>query len=614
MSIRARLLVLMLFATLIPALVAGLQFLERRDLEIAAARQDLAVTSRRVAQGLNDTIRATAQLHYGLSRARDLQTEDKEACSAFLAEVLKRHPQYTGILTIKPDGQLFCDSLRTGRKLDLTDRQYFKDALAADNSLAVEPVFGRLTGRGVLQVAYTARRESGEPLFVLLASLDLQKYIELHSHSLPRESAMIALIDGRGTIITWHPDGKQLVGKSLADSPLYRLAQQGQSEATREDIEFAGVPRIWAASTLPEFTETGVRVLVGASKKDLLAAANRNLRQALVTLAIVLLLVFIGAWVLVELVIRRQGARIMDAVERFSGGDFAARIGEPYPRGEIGNLMSTMDRAFGVMHAQRDVIHGLNTNLERRVAERTAQLEAANKEMESFSYSVSHDLRAPLRSIDGFSQALLEDYADRLDEDGNNCLKRIRAATQRMGELIDDMLNLSRVTRKGMRLETVDLSAMAQAIAAELRRSQSERQVEFVVADGMVADGDAGLLKVALENLLGNAWKFSGKRAQSKIEFGTTGHNGNAAYYVRDNGAGFDMAYADKLFGAFQRLHDQSEFSGTGIGLATVQRIVHRHGGQVWAEGEVKKGATFNFTLNAQQSALFHEQTAATES
>jgi light-regulated signal transduction histidine kinase (bacteriophytochrome) len=238
-----------------------------------------------------------------------------------------------------------------------------------------------------------------------------------------------------------------------------------------------------------------------------------------------------------------------------------------------------------------------------------AALETANRELESFSYSVSHDLRAPLRSIDGFSQALLEDYGEKLDEEGKDNLQRVRGATQRMGELIDDMLNLSRVSRTEIRLETVDLSAMARTIAAELRRSQPERQVEFVIAEGMVADGDGGLLKAALENLIGNAWKFSGKRTAAKIEFGITEHEGNSAYFVRDNGAGFNTAYADKLFGAFQRLHGQNEFSGTGIGLATVQRVVHRHGGQVWAEGEVGKGATFYFTLN-EQSALGHQQRA----
>ncbi len=225
------------------------------------------------------------------------------------------------------------------------------------------------------------------------------------------------------------------------------------------------------------------------------------------------------------------------------------------------------------------------------------QLQAANKELEAFSYSVSHDLRAPLRSIDGFSHALLEEYEDKLDNQGKDYLQRVRGAAQRMGELIDDLLNLSGVSRGEMRLEKVNLSELAKSIAAELQGAEPERVLEMVIAEGMVATGDGGLLKAALENLIGNAWKFTGKRPDAKIELGIIHSNGNHDYFVRDNGAGFDAAHGAKLFGAFQRLHDASEFPGTGIGLATVQRIIHRHGGEIWAEGEPNKGATFYFTL-----------------
>ncbi len=221
------------------------------------------------------------------------------------------------------------------------------------------------------------------------------------------------------------------------------------------------------------------------------------------------------------------------------------------------------------------------------------ELEGTNRELEAFSYSVSHDLRAPLRTIDGFSQILSEDYGEKLDEEGLDYLARVRTASRHMAELIDDLLDLSRVGRRPLRRESVDLSSLAAGIAEDLRGTDPGRDVDFVIEGGVTGRGDLGLLKVALENLLGNAWKFTSREPRATIRFGTSG----GAYYVSDDGAGFEDAYKDKLFGAFQRLHGPEEFEGTGIGLATVARIVHRHGGEVWAEGAVGEGATFCFTL-----------------
>ena len=239
----------------------------------------------------------------------------------------------------------------------------------------------------------------------------------------------------------------------------------------------------------------------------------------------------------------------------------------------------------------------LQEELEQRVIERTRALQAANRELEAFSYSVSHDLRTPLRAINGFSHALTEEYGHLLDENGMNYLARVRAGSEKMGELIDNLIELSQLSRREMDIAPVDLSAIAHEVVAELRDGEPSRQVEWSIAPALQANGDAVLLRVVLMNLLGNAWKYTARQDATHIEFGLTENQGRRTFFVRDNGAGFDMAHVGKLFGAFQRLHSPTEYSGNGIGLATVARIIHRHGGEVWAEGKPGEGATFYFTL-----------------
>lgn len=266
---------------------------------------------------------------------------------------------------------------------------------------------------------------------------------------------------------------------------------------------------------------------------------------------------------------------------------------------EVAVLIGAFNDMLTQIQVRDTELQQAHAELERRVEERTRQLVAANRELEAFSYSVSHDLRGPLEIINGFSYILLVEHGGKLDAGARDYVQQINAATQRMAELIDDLLNLSRVSTTGMHREKVDLAAIARSIADQLCRREPARNVEFIIPDCQTVEGDSRLLRIVMENLLRNAWKYTSNRVQARIELGCEQRVGRTAFFLRDNGAGFDPALADRLFKPFQRLHATSEFPGSGIGLATVQRIISRHGGEVWAEGVVNQGATFYFTLGS---------------
>jgi signal transduction histidine kinase len=295
--------------------------------------------------------------------------------------------------------------------------------------------------------------------------------------------------------------------------------------------------------------------------------------------------VAISVCVLFSVSSSRSIKELTDATQKLADEDLNYRI-KVNRKDELGVLANSFN----------DMARKLSGEIEEHKHSKD-ELAASNKELEAFCYSVSHDLRAPLRSIEGFSKALESDYAEKLDPQGKDYFQRIRRASHHMGQLINDLLNLSRITRSNLNFGIVDLSAMVEKVAADLRNLYPERKVELIVPKEVKAEGDENLLLIALDNLLSNAWKFTKKTTHAKIEFGVNHHDDKDVYFIRDNGAGFEMEYVKKLFAAFQRLHDKSEFEGTGIGLATVQRIIHRHGGRIWAEGEVEHGATFYFTL-----------------
>ncbi|MGE0704678.1 MAG: ATP-binding protein [Vicinamibacterales bacterium] len=348
------------------------------------------------------------------------------------------------------------------------------------------------------------------------------------------------------------------------------------------------------------FSLDGTPIGVVYIRADLSDLLNRLTRYGLIVAGV--LLFAMGAAFFVSYALRRSISEpIVSLVETVSrvtvDRDYSVRAvvtGE----GELATLTAAFNDMLNQIQLRDRSLQESRDLLEQRVRERTAELNASNKELEAFCYSVSHDLRAPLRSIDGFSLALVDDHGDSLNDEGRGYLSRIRAATQRMGTLIDDLLNLSRITRSDFRTQQVNLTQLARTITSELIAAEPDRQVEVVIADDLQANGDARLLRQVLENLIRNAWKFSSKRSAARIEFGRRTVNGSPAFFVSDNGAGFDMAYASRLFGVFQRLHGMSEFPGTGVGLAIVDRVIRRHGGHVWAEAAVDRGATFYFTLD----------------
>ena len=353
-----------------------------------------------------------------------------------------------------------------------------------------------------------------------------------------------------------------------------------------------GRRRLGVGAPIPE---TAWRMWIDVPEDRVLAGPRGFLKQLLLVGLGVVVAGAATGWLLSRTVtVPLRG--LATAAGRLADGDYRSRVA-PQGADELGEVA----RAFNVMVERVGHVH---ERLEGQVRRRTAELErsanelrSTNEELEAFCYSVSHDLRAPLRSVHGFSEALLEDHREALDEQGRDYLDRVCGAADRMGRLIDDLLHLSRVSRAELTIEDVDLSDMAIEIVDEMRAAEPMRQIELAIHDGLGATGDPKLLRIALVNLLGNAWKFTGRRESAHVEFGLRSNGDGPAYFVRDNGAGFDMAHADQLFGPFRRLHRSDEFPGTGIGLAIVQRVVHRHGGRIWAEAKPDCGATFYFTL-----------------
>ncbi|MBF0302095.1 MAG: hypothetical protein HQK73_03575 [Desulfamplus sp.] len=554
---------------------------------------------------------------------------DIEECNSFLKTIHKSHLQYSTIVAANREGIINCCAIPLKKSINVSDRNWFKRVRETGKFVIDEFIISRSANKASLPFAYPILDDKGNFQMAVGAAFDLSYYNQIFKKiPLPPESVVI-ITDKEENILHLYSDSttEQWLGQPLAKVRGFSVPSDTKGSFTVEDI--GKNERIYFFEHLSVgHPNNEICLFVGFSKKIIFYKADELMSINIFVLSITGLLSLSLGWYFGEKYIVTPINLLVQKIQKVSYqgknlGDKEINISISenisYPNQELELLSKNFDDLVDRL-SQREIkqnqaeeeIRTLNIELESRVKERTAELnesnkilEAINKELESFSYSVSHDLRAPLRGIDGWSLALLEDFEALLGKEGRRYVERIRAETQRMASLIDDLLKLSRLTRSEMNINLVNLSELAAQVAYTLnesiRETEPECRVELIIQPDMTAYADVGMIDIVLTNLMSNAFKFTSKVGNPKIEFGKLEQkeNGREIFFVTDNGAGFDMQYAFKLFGAFQRLHKASEFPGTGIGLATVQRVIHKHGGRVWAEGEVNNGATFYFTLSS---------------
>jgi signal transduction histidine kinase/CheY-like chemotaxis protein len=590
MSLRTRLLILVIAAMLVPAILMGLRFAQNRANVINAALANLSVTADDISKDLDEKIQGTAQLHYGLARARDLDTSDKAACSAFLSAVREEYPQYTGILTITPEGGLFCDSLRTNRTLDLRDRAYFKQALTANEVVTLEPVFGRLTGTSVLQIAYPTRSESGDLKFILLASFNLRKFAEYDKRLLNGKEVL--LVDRKGTVLV-PPQSKgwtEPAGASIANSDLFRFAAAADREPFHEMRDADGRTHVWAVARSPSIRDTGLYIMVGLSKDGLFAAANRRLYEDLAMLALASLLLLAGVWLLATLGIGRQVGRLAAMARRLGFGDLSARIPEPHPRGELGGLMTLLNGTAESLERQRIAIDELNQKLGQ-----SQKMEA----MGQLTGGVAHDFNNLLTVILGNAEYLAEKLA--ANRELHKIADSIATAAERGSDLTRSLLAFAR--KQPLMPMDIDIGQKILGMEQLLRRTLGEHiECEFLLdRDLWQASVDPGQLASALLNLVLNArdampqgGKLVVEVRNSSLDESDVDVNGEARpgdyvmVAVTDTGSGMIAEVASRAFEPFFTTKEVGK--GTGLGLSMVYGFAKQSGGLMQIHSEPGHG------------------------
>ncbi len=594
-SIRSLLLILVA-ATGLP-LVGLLAYTVYVDTERAIAQEKNTVYSLATVFAANvSRIMATNQAALDrISKRPRVLAVDEHQCDPIFNDFRTLFPAFANIASIDLSGRIVCSAVEQpgGKPISIAHTEWFKRAMAERRFIVGNPFVGPITGRWVSVLVNPIYDDVNALKGFMALPLDLAAYDPKISAAPITPATRYGIISTDGILIWRNEDPEKLIGTNVrgfeaVDKML--ATKDGVYEARGAD----GTARVYAAAPVPE---ANWYVFVGIPSRPLYVDAfQRAIRNSALALGFLL-----GIAGLTIYIAHRRIAlpvlALVSGVKAIKDGRYDARVN--VGSGEVAEVAAEFNQMAESWQAAERQLRELNLHLEERIHARTTELEEANRELSAFSYSVSHDLRAPLRAIDGFCHVLLEDYGERLDDTGRSYLNRVRKASQHMAEIIDDMLGMARSMRDEMHCRIFDFSAMARTVIADVTSSSPRDGVEWKLADGIMAFGDENLLGVVLQNLLGNAYKYTSKHASASIEFGVLPEkqDGSAVYFVKDDGVGFDMSHSGKLFGVFQRLHRDDDFDGHGIGLATVHRVVQRHGGKTWAEGAVEQGATFYFTL-----------------
>jgi signal transduction histidine kinase len=603
MSIRTRLLLLTLLATLLPVLLGVSRFLQARKADIESATAQLASLAQRQAETIDERVQGTAQLLYGLAHANDLlRSSSREACSAFLSEVRETYPQYTGILTILPDGRLHCDSLRSGRELDLRDRAYFQAAAAARGGIVLEPAFGRLTGLAVLQVAHPVRSGQGELLFVLLASLNLQKLLEGPLPALPE--AQLLLLSDQGQVLarTRGIEG-EAVGSNMASTPLFSFIS-GSRSPTGELLGPDGKPQVWAVADQPLLKRARLHVAAGVPQQALVQVPDRRFRQDLLLLAAGALALFVAVWSVAEISIRRQVGRISQMARRLALGDLSARVATPLPRGELGELMAVLNQTAQALEQQRGDIAELNARLQQ-----SQRMEAIGQ----LTGGIAHDFNNLLTVVSGNAEMLIEDNAG--DPAQRQLAQMIAAAAQRGAALTQRLLAFAR--KQALDPKAVNLNQLVAGLDPMLRRTLGEHiQIKVIPAQGLwPALVDQGQLENAVLNLCLNSrdampdgGRLTLETANVQFDEAYAAHTGDlqpgpyVMLAVSDTGQGIAPEHLQRVFEPF--FTTKAKGKGTGLGLSMVYGFVKQSAGHVAIYSEPGQGTSVKLFLPCANSEI----------